>query len=292
MMKRLTVFALGVLLAMPVVAEEVDKTIDAASDGHVHVSNISGSVTINGWSRDQVEVTGEIGRNVEELIVERDGDKVTIKVKVPKKSGRGIESDLYINLPVASSIDVGTVSADIEVTGVLGDQELNTVSGDVTTEVDDRDVSAGSVSGDVEITGHGKDAETHGNTVSGDVTLIRVAGNAAAESVSGDVVVDGGSFDRAQFNTVNGDVLFRAELRRGGKLGAETVNGEVELQFEGEISARFDVETFNGDIDNCFGPKPQRTSKYTPGKELSFQEGDDDARVTVSTMNGDISICR
>jgi DUF4097 and DUF4098 domain-containing protein YvlB len=277
---------------MPVVAEEVDKTIDAASDGHVHVSNISGSVTINGWSRDQVEVTGEIGRNVEELIVERDGDKVTIKVKVPKKSGRGIESDLYINLPVASSIDVGTVSADIEVTGVLGDQELNTVSGDVTTEVDDRDVSAGSVSGDVEITGQGKDAETHGNTVSGDVTLIRVAGNAAAESVSGDVVVDGGSFDRAQFNTVNGDVLFRAELRRGGKLGAETVNGEVELQFEGEISARFDVETFNGDIDNCFGPKPQRTSKYTPGKELSFQEGDDDARVTVSTMNGDISICR
>ena len=153
-------------------------------------------------------------------------------------------------------------------------------------------VSAGSVSGDVEITGQGKDAETHGNTVSGDVTLIRVAGNAAAESVSGDVVVDGGSFDRAQFNTVNGDVLFRAELRRGGKLGAETVNGEVELQFEGEISARFDVETFNGDIDNCFGPKPQRTSKYTPGKELSFQEGDDDARVTVSTMNGDISICR
>lgn len=291
-MKRLTVFALGVLLAMPVVAEEVDRTIDAATDGHVHVSNISGSVTINGWSRDQVEVTGEIGRNVEELIVERDGDKVTIKVKVPKKGGRGIESDLYIKLPVASSIDVGTVSADIDVTGVLGDQELNTVSGDVTTEVDDRDVSAGSVSGDVEITGQGKDAETHGNTVSGDVTLIRVAGNAAAESVSGDVLVEGGSFDRAQFNTVNGDVLFRAELRRGGKLGAETVNGEVELQFVGEISARFDIETFNGDIDNCFGPKPQRTSKYTPGKELSFQEGDDDARVTVSTMNGDISICR
>jgi hypothetical protein len=98
MMKKLTVSVLGLLLAAPIMAEEVDRTLDAASDGRVHISNIAGSVTVNGWSRDQVEVTGELGRNVEELIFERDGDKITIKVKVPKKSGRGIESDLYVQL--------------------------------------------------------------------------------------------------------------------------------------------------------------------------------------------------
>ena len=48
----------------------------------------------------------------------------------------------------------------------------------------------------------------------------------------------------------------------------------------------------NGDIDNCFGGKPERTSKYTPGWELSFTEGDGDGRVEMSTMNGDLSICR
>ena len=119
-MKRMTVLVLSTLLAMPVVAEEVDRTLDAASDGHVYVSNISGSITINGWSRNEVEVTGEIGRNVEELIFERDGDKITIKVKVPRKSGRGIESDLEIQVPEGSSIDVGTVSADIDVEDVRG----------------------------------------------------------------------------------------------------------------------------------------------------------------------------
>ena len=291
MMKRLTAILLGTLLALPAAADEVDKTIDASADGHVHVSNIAGEVTIAGWSRNEVQVTGELGRNVEELIVERDGDKVTIKVKVPKKGGRGIESDLYIQVPEGSSIDVGTVSADISVSEVRGEQNLNSVSGDIDTEADENDVSAEAVSGDIEVKGQSKSAETRANTVSGDVTLFRVSGIVVAESVSGDAIVDEGSFDRASLNTVNGEIVFHAGLRDGGKLQAETVNGDVDIEFEDRVSGRYDIDTFNGDIRNCYGPKAERTSKYTPGWELSFQEGSGDARVTVSTLNGDVSIC-
>jgi DUF4097 and DUF4098 domain-containing protein YvlB len=291
-MKKLTVFVLGLLFVAPAAAEDVDRTLDAAADGSVNISNISGSVTVDGWNRDEVQVTGELGKNVEELIVERSGSKVMIKVKVPKRGGRGIESDLHVSIPARSSLDVGTVSADIEVSGVLGYQKLEAVSGDIETEAYEADVRAGTVSGDVQVRGRGKNAETRGNTVSGDVTFFDVAGIVDGESVSGDVTVFGGSFDRASFNTVNGDVEFTATLRDGGKLTAETVNGDVELDFEGEVSGHFDIDTFNGDIDNCFGPKPERTSKYAPGQELNFQEGDGDARISLSTMNGDISICR
>ena len=291
-MKKLTVIVLGLLLAAPLMAEEVNRTLDAASDGRVHISNIAGSVTVNGWSRDQVEVTGELGRNVEELIFERDGGKVTIKVKVPKKSGRGIESDLYIQVPEGSSIDVSTVSADIDVEKVIGEQSLGTVSGDIDTESAKSDVSAEAVSGDIEVSGQNKVTNTRANTVSGDVVLTGVAGVADAESVSGDVTVADGSFERIDMNTVNGDILFRSGLRADGKLTAETVNGSVDIEFTDSVSGRFDIDTFNGDIDNCFGPKPERTSKYTPGLELSFQDGDGDARVKISTLNGDVSICR
>jgi len=291
-MKRLIAIILGLVLATPVAAEEVDRTLDAAADGSVHISNISGSVTVEGWSRDQVKVTGTIGPKVEELIFERDGDRITIKVKVPRKSGRGVESDLFVQVPAGSSIDVGTVSADIDVEGVRGEQKLEAVSGDIETESDAADVSAGTVSGDVIVKGKGKDAETHGASVSGDVGFYNLAGEVSAESVSGDIDIDDGSFDRAGFNVVNGDITFRSELRSGGKLSAEAVNGEVDLQFSGDVSGQFDVDTFNGDIDNCFGPKPRRTSKYAPGMELSFQEGNGNARVTVSTVNGDISICK
>ena len=291
-MNRLIAIVLGLALAASAAAEDVNRTLDAAADGHVHISNISGSVTVVGWSRDQVEVTGKIGPKVEELIVERSGDKITIKVKVPRKSGRGVESDLHVRVPERSSLDVGTVSADIDVTGVRGEQKLEAVSGDIETESDAADVTAGTVSGDVVIRGKGKDAETHSASVSGDVGLYELAGEVFAESVSGDLIIEDGSFDRASFNVVNGDIVFRSELRKGGKLKAETVNGEVDLRFAGNISGQFDIDTFNGGIDNCFGPKAQRTSKYAPGMELSFSEGDGDARVTVSTVNGDISICK
>ena len=61
----------------------------------------------------------------------------------------------------------------------------------------------------------------------------------------------------------------------------------------GDVALNGIIHTcLNGDIDNCFGPKPERTSKYAPGQELSFQEGNGNARIDVSTMNGDISICR
>jgi DUF4097 and DUF4098 domain-containing protein YvlB len=291
-MKRLTAIILGLVLAATAAAEEVDLTLDAAPDGHVHISNISGSVSVSGWSRDEVQVTGEIGPKVEELIFERSGDRITIKVKVPKKSGRGVESDLNVRVPERSSLDVGTVSADIEVTGVRGEQKLEAVSGDIETECDEADVSAGTVSGDVVMKGRGKDAETHSASVSGDVELYQLAGDVFAESVSGDLTIEDGSFDRAGFNVVNGDVLFYSELRSGGKLKVETVNGEVDLRFAGDIGGQFDIDTFNGDIDSCFGPKPRRTSKYAPGMELSFTDGDGDSRVTVSTVNGDISICK
>ncbi len=292
MMKKLIVITLGFLLAWPVVAAEVDETLDAAADGHVDVSNISGSVTISGWSRNQVEVTGTLGRNVKELVFERDNDRIKIKVKVPRGSGRGIDSDLRISVPEDSSIDVGAVSADIDVTDVLGEQSLHTVSGNVNTESAGADVVAESVSGDVEVSGNSNDSETDASTVSGDVTLFRVAGEVNAESVTGNVIVDEGSFSRVDIGTVNGKLLFQSELRKDGKFSAETVNGAVDVEFVGDVSAKIDVDTINGKIRNCFGPEPQRVSKYGPGWELGFIEGSGDGRIDISTVNGGVSLCR
>ena len=294
-MKKIVNYALGALLVLaltPAGAEEVERRIDAAAEGHVSISNTSGSVTVSGWPRKEVEVTGELGRNVEELIVAEQGDGVVVKVKVPKHGRSGITSELLVRVPEGSSIDVGTVSAEIEVSGVLGDQKLESVSGDIETATIGADISVEVVSGDIEIRGQGKDADTRAGSVSGDVSITRVAGVIEAGSVSGDVMIDGGSFDRASLHTVNGEVSFYAELRDGGKLEAEAVNGEIDLRFKGGISGRFEIDTLNGDIDNCFGPEPKRTSKYTPGLDLTFQEGDGDARITASTVNGDVEICR
>jgi DUF4097 and DUF4098 domain-containing protein YvlB len=291
-MKRLVLAFAVILFAAPAFGESVDKRIDAANDGLVRISNRVGSVNIEGGRGNEVQVTGELGRNVEDVIVERDGDVVTIEVKAPKSEKRGIDADLDIRVPAGSSIKVNGVSVDIDVSGVEGEQRLETVSGDIETAAFAADVQANTVSGDVEIAGSGGEAECVGETVSGDVRLANVAGEATAASVSGDVTIEGSKLDRAEIATVSGDVTFESELRKGGRLHAEAVSGDIEIEFAGAIAGRFEIDTHMGDIDNCFGPEPQRKSKYTPGMTLHFQEGNGDTRVTASTVNGDIGICR
>jgi DUF4097 and DUF4098 domain-containing protein YvlB len=288
---QIQVMLFGALLATAARGEVVDKTLDAAANGQVDISNTAGTIEVEGWSKNSVRVHGDLGSNVEELIFERDGDRVTVKVKTPNNSSRNINSDIHVWVPAESSIEVTGVSADITVEAVHGALNLHSVSGDVISEAFGADVEIGSVSGDVRVKGNSKDINTSANTVSGDVILTDLAGEVKAEAVSGDLTLDGGSFDRAELETVNGDLLFKAELRKSGRLNGESVNGDVRIKFAGDVSAKFDVESFNGDIDNCFGPKAQRTSKYAPGLQLRFTQGDGTGSVSISTLNGDIDIC-
>ena len=294
-MKIVALIVLGVLFASPAFAERIDQTQDADANGKVDVFNLSGDVELIGWNRKEIRVTGEVGDDAEEFIFERNGKVTTIKVKVPDRSHghhKDVSSDLLIRVPKGSSIDVGTVSADISVEGVEGEQELQSVSGDVETEAFSTDIDIGTVSGDVDVEGSGKDMEARLESVSGDVTGDELSGNIKAESVSGDIEIMQGDFSRARIETVNGDVLFNAVLRTDGKLDVETINGTVDITFIGDVSARFDIETFNGRIRNCFGPDAERTSKYAPGWELSFTEGSGEGRVSIATLNGGLRLCK
>lgn len=290
-MKRICIFLAAVLLAAGANAEDVQRTLEAAANGSVDVSNISGMVKITGWARNEVSVDAELGSDVEELVFKRDGDQVVIEVKVPRRGSRFIESDLVIRVPERSSISVGTVSADVAVQDVRGAQSIHTVSGDVDSEAYTADVVIETVSGDITLQGDGKAKNVRLNTVSGDITAEELGGEIAGSTVSGDIHVLLGTFTRTRMNTTNGDMVFSATLGEDGRFDAETINGEVDVRFRGKVSAKFEVESFNGDIRNCFGPKPVRTSEFTPGIELYFTEGGGDGLVTIKTLNGDIDIC-
>ena len=286
----LTVFALSV--ASFTTAEEVNRKLDADPEGTVSVYNTSGSIEIVGWGRREVEVTGTIGDDVDEFIFERSGKVTTIKVKTPSRHGRvDVTSNLVIRVPQKSSIDVATVSADIEVEGVRGEQELQAVSGDIQSEVFGSDIRANTVSGDLDIEAEGE-GQSKLVSVSGDITARGIGGEVDAEVVSGDIDIRGGGFDEVKAESVNGDIEWSGTLREGGRLDMETVNGSIDIAFVGSVDARFDIETFNGRIKNCFGPKPERTSKYAPGWELSFTEGDGSGRVTIATLNGSLDLCK
>ena len=294
-MKRLVLVSAGLLLAALANAEEINETLDAAADGTVEIYNTSGSVTVEGWSRSAVEVTGTLGEEVDEFIFEREGDTVVVKVKpIRGKSsgGRSTSSFITVRVPQKSRIDVATISAEIDVEGVEGQQELQSVSGSISTKAFAAEIEAETVSGSIDVVGGNMDSETELTTVSGGISARDMAGTIELESVNGRLKLEGGSFADAAMETVNGRIDFESNLRDGGDLDIETVNGKVVVNFAGSLSADIDVNTFNGRIKNCFGPKPERTSKYAPGWEVSFTEGDGDGSVSIATLNGGVTLCK
>ena len=293
-MNKLIMVLFGVLLAAPALGEKIDQTQDAEADGKVDIYNMSGNIEVIGWNRKQIQVSGTLGDDVEELVFEVDGRHTKIKVKIPDRhhGHKDVSADIVVRVPEGSAIDVNSVSADIEVDGVKGEQELQSVSGDLVTDVYAADVDAETVSGDVDAKGNKTDAESRLASVSGDITTEGLSGEIRIGTVSGDLDVTSGSFDRAKAETVNGDITYVAALRSNGKLDIETVNGTVDVGLVGDVNAKFEIETFNGRIRNCFGPEPERTSRYTPGWDLSFTEGDGSGRVSIATLNGGVKLCK
>lgn len=260
--------------------------------GHVEVSNTAGSVSIAGWDRREVEVTGELGKGTERLEFESSGKVTHVRVILPKKSRNVESSELVIRVPAGSSIAVNTVSADVDVRGVQGSQRLQTVSANIDTESAAEDVECKTVSGDVDVRGSGAPALLTLTTVSGDATVERVAGEVNANTVSGDFRLQLGAVSRSRLRSTSGDMSMSGQLTADARIDVEAISGDVRVDFDGPVDAEFDVSSFNGDIRNCFGPKPVRTSEYAPGRELRFREGQGSGRVRIKTLNGDVDVCR
>jgi DUF4097 and DUF4098 domain-containing protein YvlB len=289
---------IAVLAGFPVVvfAAPVDERIDAAPDGEVEVRNVSGDIVISAWDESAVHVTGDISDDAERLDVRREGDRVVVEVIYPEdwrgSDNLGDDTDLVIRAPRGSSLDVETVSADLAVSGIEGEQYLKSVSGDVVAETFTAEVRVQSVSGDVQVTGRDDATRTSASAVSGDVRFNRVSGEIDVESVSGDVEVASGLIERAELQSVSGDVSLQGELAADARVRANSTSGDVELLFRGDGAAEYSLTSFSGEIANCFGPTAARSRQGPSGSALRFTEGSSSASVEITTMSGDIGLCR
>lgn len=272
-------------------AEDIDERGSADPNGHVHISNTAGSITVIGWDQDTVEVTGTLGDGTKGLEFKREGSHTTIKVLYQRGSHRSESSHLIVHVPQGSELAVNGVATDIEVTGVKGVQRLETISGEITAETFASDLEAKSVSGDIVIKGHGHESLLTVSTVSGDTEIFGVAGELETSTVSGDVEIHAGTISRARLRTTAGDVEITADLAAGGRIDCESINGEITVNLANGANLKVDIETFNGDIENCFGEKVERKSRYGPGRLLRFSRGDGDRTVRLKTFNGEIELC-
>jgi len=280
----LAIVALAPMSALA--GESIDQSWDLNSDASISIENIAGEVIILAWDKNEARLTGELGDSVEELEVSASESR--LQINVLNRNKRNIDStDLKLMVPSGVDVDVSTVSADIEVSGLNNEKLIaSSVSGDVEVETISDRVSIESVSGDV--TFEGETDRISAESVSGDVILSGISGQIEATTVSGDMELQARVIESGRLETVSGDLTVNSEVSDNGKLSAESMSGDVSLYLPSSQSGMFKAQSFSGRISSDFGSVKQ--PEHGPGSHLKHLEGKGGAEIRVESFSGNIKL--
>ena len=265
------------------------------ADARIDVSNIKGSVTVSGWDKSEVAISGTLGDGAKAIAVEGGADHLTIKVQPPDKQGwfswsadtRMGDSVLDIKVPKSAEMKIEVVSADVNLSGVAGRSlKVDGVSGKQRLDSGAKEVELGSVSGNVDLVG--SSARTHVETVSGNIRARGLNGQIKLESVSGDIDAENSGYRDINAGTVSGDITLRGKPDSGVRVDVETMSGDVHLFLPGDASARLRASSFSGSIRSDFGAVKE--PEHGPGSSLETTNGSGEGQVKIETFSGDIEI--
>ncbi len=170
---------------------------------------------------------------------------------------------LTIDVPARAAITVGTASGDVVATGLRGEQQFRTASGDLELAAASGDVAVETVSGDVAI------------RVDDSITL-------SLKTVSGDASVEGGRVERLRLTTTSGDIQLASDLGPGPHAIA-TVSGDAALRSNRGL--RITALTVAGDLRSDL----PHTSQGGPGRR-SLVVGDGMVEVQFRSVSGDLRV--
>jgi len=286
--------ALSAALASPALlaATPIDQTRPLDARGRIEVDNLKGRIQVRAWDRNEVRITGSLGDGVEKLEVEGGGSHLAVRVRYPKQVGawradRTEPTTLLLQVPLQASLELESVSADIDVEGVAPPSlSVDTVSGEVVVAAAPRSAEIESVSGDQRLTLNAR--ETRVESVSGDIVLRgRLEGEVHGETVSGRLTIDsrGSAVRSVSTSTVSGDTTVNVALAEGGEVSSETVSGDILLQLPKTLSAQLSAETFSGTL-SAPGAKVHR-EEFGPGATLDHRYGNGAGEIRLETFSGD-----
>ena len=281
------------LLAPAALAQTaINETRPLDARGRVDISNLKGRIEVRGWERNEVQVTGMLGKGVEKLDIDGSGPQVSIEVRYPKGGWGGDRAgptDLVVMVPLRADLDIESVAADVHVTGLAsGELSVNTVSGSVVAAAAPRKADVETVSGNATLTLNSDDVGVA--TVSGAIQLRgRLSGEIDAETVSGRiaVAVNGEKVRDLSASTVSGRVEVSTALAPGGEISMESVSGDLVLRLPADVSAQVSGESFSGRLKATGVTIEKRRG---PGASFSTTYGGGSGRVSLETFSGSAEV--
>ncbi len=286
---------LGLCVGQALAETPIDLRHDASPSVRVSVSNVAGTVTVTGWDRNEVQVSGQLGDGSKPLAITGSNSDLSIKVEPQGSSGwlnwssdrRMSPSTLELHVPKAASLDISVVSAPMVVDGLDGGSiHIASVSGRARVSANTPSLKVNSVSGNIELSGHAETASLQ--TVSGDILAPTLGGEAKLETISGHIQANGGPWKKLTLSTVSGDVQLSGGITADGSLGIDSMSGDVLLQLPSTSAGSLHASSFSGDLRSDFGT-PEKP-EHGPGSSLDVHLGGGNGKINVETFSGDLRI--
>lgn len=265
----------------------IDSTFSFEKGGAVEVSVVSGEIIITGWTRPEAKVYASIDRGW--LDSQLNSHRIAIETR--SDHGHSSGARIEIMVPIGSRVQAGSVSGSIRITGTDGEVDAGSVSGNVEVLGAADRISVHTVSGRVhaaKLRGRTRLSSTNATIEAEDAV-----GDLSAGSVSGRITLSGITSSHVSAETVSGSVTYIGSVDPSGSYEFSTHSGNVHLQIPDNAGAEVSLETFSGRISSSFPMTLQPgdiSAMARRGKKMEFTIGRGGARFTATTFSGNINI--
>jgi hypothetical protein len=233
--------ALGTVFALPCSAyrNDFERTYPLQPGGSFELQNVNGTVEVQGWDRNEVEIratkssrTSHSDLDRVHIDVNAKPDAVSVITQYPQDEGVEVAVDYTIRLPHTARVEhISTVNGTLRISGVDTLRDLRTVNGNIEIYEGGGTVHAKTTNGNVRL----------------ELARFQNSNEASAESTNGSVIlaVLPDAQARIEARSLNGD--FRTELplalessltpreirgtlgKGGGSIRLRTVNGSIRV---------------------------------------------------------------
>jgi hypothetical protein len=261
----------------------VDTTVAVAPDGRLEVGNFRGEVTVRTWDRNEVRIEADVD-DLDAIWVEGTRSVLTVRTRM-HNGPRSV--DYRFTVPRGMALRVEGNDLDVDLEGVGGGVEVQTVNGDVRLRGGSGFISIHAVHGEVNV--QGATGRMDLSSVNEEIRLRDVQGDIRAETVNGDIDMRNVRSTDAYAGTTNGDVTYDGPISADGRYRLTTHNGDISITVAEDASATIRVATFQGDFEADF---PVKLVGSIENKEFTFTMGSGSARVELESFGGSIHVRR
>ena len=274
---------------LPAQKQQLNRKVWVAPDGFIRIFNAAGSVQVQGWDQDSMQITGP-------AVISSDGEfvftpgKQGAKASLWSTDGKTTGA-LVIRVPRKAQLWVKTQDASVSITDFEGGIDVMTGSGDVEIGGRPREVYVESMGGNVNVATVTRSVRA--KTGTGAITLRGVIDDVTLSTVSGAIFAVDTRIRQGRFESVEGRVNYRGDIATPSSLEFINHAGPIELVLPPKVTGSFTITTVEGTFQDSFGVRVRHGVGKLKGKAFSFTLGNlPDSDINIRTFKGPVTLSK